>query len=500
MKRYISIWFPYLLADWSSRTNEEQRLLPVVFASPEKGRMCITAVNEVAQQLGVHVSMVLADAKAAIPALVVLNDKPGRLEKLLKGIGLWCIKFTPIVALDVLGQGLVLDCTGCTYLWGGEAAYIEAISKQLLHKGYQINLAMADTIGAAWAAARYGDSKHIVNANQQLETLSALPIEGLRLTDTNIIRLRKLGFQRLGAVVALPSAALKRRFAADLVQRINQFIGREEEYVVPLLPVVPYAERLPCLEPVRTRKAIELALEELLHGLCARLAGEGKGLRKAKLTCYRVDGKLVSIAIGTNKPSAHVPHLLGLFLQKIASIEPALGIELFVLEAPVVHEAPTAQEVLWQEDVGFAATEITELLDRIKGRDPSCQINRYLPAQHHWPERSVRPAIDIAEKLTLSWPVHMPRPTRLLHPPQPIEVTAPIPDYPPMLFRYKDRVYPIKRADGPERIEREWWIEAGEHRDYYTVEDAQGRRYWLFRSGHYQGNKPSAWYLHGFFA
>ena len=92
------------------------------------------------------------------------------------------------------------------------------------------------------------------------------------------------------------------------------------------------------------------------------------------------------------------------------------------------------------------------------------------------------------------------RPTRLLNPPHPIEVSAPIPDYPPMLFRYKGEVHLIKKADGPERIERECWIEQGEHRDYYYVEDDKGRRYWLFRLGHYQGDRSPNWYLHGFFA
>ena len=57
--------------------------------------------------------------------------------------------------------------------------------------------------------------------------------------------------------------------------------------------------------------------------------------------------------------------------------------------------------------------------------------------------------------------------------PERIEVTAPVPDYPPILFRYKNEVHYIKKADGPERIEQEWWIETGEHQDYYQVEDEQ---------------------------
>jgi protein ImuB len=87
----------------------------------------------------------------------------------------------------------------------------------------------------------------------------------------------------------------------------------------------------------------------------------------------------------------------------------------------------------------------------------------------------------------------------LLPRPERIEVTAPVPDYPPMVFIYKNETHHIKKADGPERIEREWWLDEGPHRDYYQVEDEAGRRYWLFRLGHYLGT-ASEWYIHGFFA
>ena len=67
-----------------------------------------------------------------------------------------------------------------------------------------------------------------------------------------------------------------------------------------------------------------------------------------------------------------------------------------------------------------------------------------------------------------------------------------------MLFRYKGRVHPIVRADGPERIEQEWWLQQGQHRDYYQVEDEEGCRYWLFRLGHY--DQKYQWFIHGFFS
>ena len=105
---------------------------------------------------------------------------------------------------------------------------------------------------------------------------------------------------------------------------------------------------------------------------------------------------------------------------------------------------------------------------------------------------------------------------------------AEVPDGPPLNFRWRRAHYPVVRAEGPERIGSEWWLEtppverkqdetgeaceagrkqaAGESaaqrtRDYFRVEDAEGRRYWLYRQGLYgRSEEPPRWFLHGVFA
>lgn len=498
-KRYAVLWLPFLLTDWYTRRHPDCADEPFVFTVPVRGRMSVSAVNPRAAQSGIVPEMLLADARAAVPHLKVLPDKPARKAKLLQAIGLWCIRYTPIVAVDATGC-LILDISGCAHLWGGEAAYLQEIDRQLRQRGYELRSAIASTIGAAWAIARYGPSGAIVPEGGQEKAVSLLPVACLRLESSLIEKLLKLGLRTVGNVTGLPDRVLKRRFGNEFVQRLAQTIGKEEEFMSPLKPVLPYTERLPCLEPIKTAKGIEIAVEKLLETLCQRLAGEQKGLRKAKLTYYRIDGKTGAVEIGTSRASAHVQHLLVLFRQRIGNITPGWGIEVFVLEALKVEEAIPTQELLWSGEGSLENAALAELLDRFKGRDVHCRIRRFLPDEHYWPERSIKLATSLTEKRTTTWRTDRPRPTRLLNPPHPIEVTAPIPDYPPMLFRYKGEVHLIKKADGPERIERAWWIEQGEHRDYYYVEDDQGRRYWLFRLGHYQGDRSANWYLHGFFA
>ena len=98
------------------------------------------------------------------------------------------------------------------------------------------------------------------------------------------------------------------------------------------------------------------------------------------------------------------------------------------------------------------------------------------------------------------------RPIRLFLRPQPIDVTAAVPDAPPMLFRWRKVLHRVVRADGPERICPEWWrgegggAEDDQTRDYYRVESEHGMRFWVFREGLYGGARLPRWYLQGVFA
>ncbi|MFI5132163.1 MAG: DNA polymerase Y family protein, partial [Chitinophagales bacterium] len=248
-----------------------------------------------------------------------------------------------------------------------------------------------------------------------------------------------------------------------------------------------------------TATGIEIALQRLLETMCHRLQQEQKGLRRALFKSYCIDGRIETLEIGTNRPTHNVSHIFKLFEIKISSIEPGLGIELFVLDAPTVEDVKHLQEKLWETTGGLDDIGLSELLDRLAGKLGANQIHRYVPDEHYWPERSIRLASSLNEKAITEWKVDRPRPVQLLSKPELIYVTAPIPDYPPMNFRYKGKLHKIIKADGPERIEQEWWIEEGKHRDYYCVEDEEGRRYWLFRSGHYS-DKSYQWFIHGFFA
>lgn len=204
---------------------------------------------------------------------------------------------------------------------------------------------------------------------------------------------------------------------------------------------------------------------------------------------------MVEITIGTSRASHNPKHLFRLFALKIPLLEPALGIELFYLEGLLVEKVQLPQEQLWHRSGDPAA--VAELLDQIGARLGSGHIHRFLPQERHWPEHSLRTALSFDEKPDTEWPDSV-RPLHLLSQPEPISVMVPLPDYPPVHFKHKGRLVKVAGADGPERIEQEWWLQTGPPRDYYCVEDSGGGRYWLFRLGLYGKGEPK-WFLHGYF-
>lgn len=497
-RRYVAIWFRHLKTDRMARNRPELKGIPFVMAAPEHGRMVIKAANAAAQSKGIDVDMVVADCRAIQPNLQVLDDKPEMAEQLLNALAEWCLRFTPVVAID-LPDGLILDVSGCPHLWGGEMPYLRDIAAKLRGFGYDVRAAMADTIGTAWAVSRYGQGSPIVEQGSQRDVLLPLAPHALRLDTLIVEKLQKLGLSNVQSFIDMPTNALRRRFGENILSRLGQALGFEHEVVQPIKPIEPYQERLPSLEPIKTATGIEIALRQLLEQLCQRLAKDEKGLRKCVFKGYRIDGLVQQIEIGTNRPSRNVGHLYKLMELKIVNIAPGLGIEVFTIEAPIVEDVTAMQDALWNFTEGGNGTAIGELLDRIAGKLGIDVIRRYLPAEHYWPERSFAKAVTIADKPQTSWRQDLPRPIHLLTQPEQIEVTVPMPDYPPMLFIHNGELHQVSKADGPERIEQEWWLAQGLYRDYYCVEDDKGARYWVFRLGSYEDSDVK-WFIHGFFA
>ena len=508
------MWLPYWPILRLRRDASPDR--PTVTVETQGGVRWLATIGPDAAAQGLSIGQTLADARALCPQLIARETDPETDAAALAGLAAWCERYTPLATADTgNGQhGLWLDITGCAHLFDGEAALAEDLRTRLARHGLLARLAIAGTSGAAWAlshAATTGACR-VLASGQEQGALDPLPVALLRLDPPITAGLQRLGLRRIGDLTRLPRRELTARFGPQPLLRLDQAFGAAEEAISWPRPPPPFAERLDFLEPIGTADDLARALDVLVSRLCARLAGKDQGAHRIAALFFRVDNTLQRIAIATALPSHDAAYLAKLLQTQLETVEPGFGIEAIQLHAE--EAAPLAIPQAGFADLAASqeASRLGQAIDRLANRLGQSRVWRVAPHASHVPERAVRKAPPLQGQPAWVTDPAAPRPIRLLRPPEAVEVTAPVPDDPPLLFRWRRRLPRVRAAAGPERIAAEWWRiatqEAGPDdpipesdriRDYYRVEDSDGTRFWLFRTGLHGGGRIPRWYLHGLF-
>jgi protein ImuB len=500
--------------------GEEAPFATVIASS---GRQMLAAVNPAAVAKGIAAGMPLADALSFLPGLATRPAELSEDAAALRRLAEWCGRYSPWTAPDGT-DGVKIEITGSAHLWGGEAELAADQSRRLARQGIAHRLAIADTLGGAWAVARFAAgeeeespsrcrlaalaAKFIVPAGQASAALAPLPIAALRLDPAIVEGLHRVGLRRAGEIMAMPRDALARRFGETVARRLDQALGELPEPLSPLGEVPSRRVRLSLPEPISDPADLARAAERLTQDLVARLAREGMGARRLDLGFHRVDGRVEHIRIGTARPSRDPAHLAKLLTGKLDTVDPGLGIEDVILAAFTVE--PLAPEQIDTTNAAGASADAAPLFDRIGARLGLDSLARLEPRESHVPERaSVAVPISAKPDKPAAAAKKPARPVRLFAPPEPVEAFWVLPDDPPFRFTWRHRIHRVAQADGPERIAEEWWRPNGQLvdgagspdaiRDYYRVEDSSGRRFWLFRAG-LPGDPPPRWFVHGVFA
>jgi protein ImuB len=473
--------------------------------------MVVAAADATAATLGLRSGMPLAQAQALVPGLEAGTHaaEPEADAAALERLAAWCLRYTPLTAADA-SDGIWLDITGCAYLHGGETKLLRDLLARLAAQGVTARAAVADTPGAAHAVARFGKAAvTVVPVAAPRATLAPLPIEALRLPGDIVDGLRLLGFEHVAQLAATPRAPLTRRFGPLVATRLDQALGVVFEPIVPVFPPELMQARLGFVEPLLTAEAFAAVIARLTGTVCAALEKAGQGARRLDLLFERVDCSIQYLRIGTARPSRDARHLARLLEEKLERVDPGLGVEAMRLVVPLAEPLAYTQVSASLSEAEPAGQDVSALVDRLENRLGVRRVWRAGAVESDVPERSVHrlPALApwnarLARRAT--WPADLPRPVRLLDPPQPVDAMALLPDQPPVAFTWRRVRHRVRRADGPERIAGEWWKRAGEMRsvrDYFQVEDEEGRRYWLFRRGDGEdvATGDLRWFLHGFF-
>ena len=454
--------------------------------------------------------MGLADARAMYPKLPVVEADPEADQRLLEGIADWCDRYTPLIGLDP-PDGLLLDVTGCAHLFGGEAALARNLVRRLAKQGLRARVAVADTAGCAWGVAHYG-KQGIVPAGETQAAMRSLPIAALRVDAETVTVLKTSGLTCVADLISRPRAPFAARFGKELLLRLDQALGRIEEPISPRLPLPAAMAERRFADPIAREADVLGTIEKLASQLVTVLDRRGEGGRLFQVALFRADGAVHRLELGTGSPLRDPSRVRRLFEDRLAvlgdAVDPGFGFDMIRLSALVTERIDPAQTGLGGDD---HAEELAHLIDRLGARFGLRRVTRIVPQDTHIPEYAAA-AVPAHAVRAATTPLRLieqdtraqARPLRLFERPQPIDVTAEVPDGPPVQFQWRRTKYRVIHAEGPERIAMEWWRDnRGSEltRDYFRVESSHGTRMWLYREGLYgrEVTRPH-WYLHGLFA
>ncbi len=565
--RYLSLWLPALATDRivrRLRKGERAALRGLATIAKIKNAQRLAAVDASAAMQGLKPGMMLADARAMLPALRCFPADADAEAETLRDITDWCRRFTPLAALDP-PDGVMLDVTGAAHLFGGEEKLLAEMEERLAAQGFAARTALGPTAEAAWALAHFGKERRLpmilpegCGEKEIARCLGPLPLAALRLEEEVLAALAQAGLRRIDDLLLRPRAPLAARFGASLFARLDGLLGRAKGPISPRFEAPAYLVERRFAEAIIRREHVEATIFALAGELAQLLTRHGEGARTLDASLYRVDGAVNHIEIGLSRPSRDPKMIARLFHEKIEALcakgeddplDAGFGFDVLRLSALAVERLDQTQAHWLGEEQG--QEDLADLIDRLGARLGVRRVTRLAFADTHIPEFAVsavpaaraplpvseakwgegrvrgqvtghdidanRPAPHLTSPrkrgegrqtlLQNGFPARegscLPdRPIRLLPQPEPIETIASVPDGPPLRFRWRRVLHEIAAIEGPERIALEWWKNETElTRDYFRAEDIEGQRFWLFREGLYETESLAPrWFMHGLFA
>jgi protein ImuB len=512
--RWLAVWLPFLPADALRRSWREAGVAPaeadacLVLTEKTRGALRLTAVSPEAMVAGLEPGLTLADARARIPHLVAIEHDPEVDACMLERLADECGRFSPAVSMDE-GDGLLLDIAGCEHLFGGEKKLRERLGGRLRAIGFHARISIAASPEAARALSRFSRIG-IVPPGAEADSVHPLPVAALGVPEETRIALVRAGLKTIGDIARRPSLPLSARFSEDVRRRLDRMLGREAAPVAHRQAgfLITVERRFP--EPIGHAEDIEQTLTELVAEATARLVQRREGGRVFEAAFFRADGSVRRIVVETGQPTHDPKALMRLYRERLDTLadplDPGFGFDAVQIAVLVAEPLAPVQDRL--DGRSHEAVELAELVDRLSARFGENRVLRLACADTHDPDRASwsGPARGWSAAATDPAVVeHEDPPSRPLHvfaSPQPIRTIAEAPDGPPWRFIWRGREHRILHAEGPERIAPEWWRAPpdAEMRDYFRVEDEDGRRFWVFRIGRYGASPPPRWYVHGLFA
>lgn len=442
--------------------------------------------------------MTLAEARALCATVQHAEHQPAADLQALHRFARWMMRFSPLVSVEP-PDAIALDVTGSERLFGSLERLAHLATTAISRLGFHHGIAIAPTLGAAWAFASFANSdRRIVNESLK-DSLAPLPVAALRLEDELIETLASLGIETIGQLSCLPRQTLPARFGASVLLRLDQAMGLINEPLAGIEHHEPIQTAIEFDVAIDSLEMIEEALRLLLARLITQLQQHGCGARKLVVEYLPFRAPSIQKIIHLSQPTASRSALLNLLrctTESAKAEEGFVGLRLFV---PVYQRLSPSQIGLLDGEEERFADEYEHLLERLRARMGEATVLRPCLAESHLPERScvyveaMSSSPQMIDTAVLERHQSKSRPLHLL--PVPREVRCMVsPGGAPIWFSDNGDVFDLALVRGPERITGLWWEGRDKTRDYFDVEDSTGRRFWIFRV-----LENRRWFLHGIF-
>jgi protein ImuB len=501
MPRVLCVWFP----DWPLQRLRTSRTEParseiVVFAA-RNNRPLIRACSPQAQRSGLRIGQPLAEARALLPKAVYLPSDSAADRDALRQLALDSQRFSPLVGLeeDAHPESLLADVTGCTHLWDGEKTFLDAVARYWRDRNFQVRIALAGSVGAAWALAHASNISLIPPGNEQL-ILSSFPVEALRLFPECLESLHALGLHTIGSVLSLPRETLASRFGVILPQRLSQALGDIPETFVCERLEEPLTTCRESEVPIEDRFAIAFLCRQMLRELLVKAERLGVGLHECQGE-LRTETDTVKLELKLVEPTRdleHLAQLVDLQLERLTWSGGVIAIRWNATRLASIQQAQASWFSIETESKNVRA--FNNLVERLSSRLEPDSVLRAEIMPEAQPEHAARLLPWTNANSPQHAPFHLPaelsrnRPFRLLDPAEMIDVTSLDENGPPLRMLWKGQTHLVTRAWGPERIATGWWRVEDIERDYYRAEWDDGTHVWV-----YHDLRVNRWFLHGFF-
>lgn len=431
--------------------------------------------------------LAIATAHALYSDLIAFERKPEREHEYLQHLAHWAYQFTPGIVIANCNS-LLLEIGSCRRLHRGLHNLLKKIRRSLQQRKQSSVFGLARTPKAAWLLAQCNSNpalhSGVIDDELLKKQLASIPVTTLEI-DANAQRaLTEMGLTTLGALHALPTAALGKRFGKTFVDYMQKTAGTTADPQLFFKPLPRFQYGLTFIDGVAHRQMLLFPMKRLLQML-------DDYLRARQLHCHTLHWQLFdahymqaefSVELsrsGTQNRRNNLLDLSRIKLEQLPLLAAVFSLNLICED--FFEDDPTAQQ-LFPDENDQHETAIA-LFDRLQAKLGNNALQRINVQESHWPELAFCfDSPTILHRRSAPQPYH--RPPWLLAQPQ-------------LLTQRNGKIIwqtPLTLLRGPERIGNHWWQEADNERDYYIASNTRGVICWIYRE-----RDTQQWFLHGLF-